>query len=299
MNKNNIGFGVFLLTVGILWALMNMGVIDWSVFDSIFTLWPLIFVVIGINIIFRQSTAVRIASWLIFLAVIIGYGNFYDGGVHLGDYRNGSGQKAENVTIEKLTETKYGKASFGLGGTTFDLDSDTGNLLEASITDPNVKYRSSYENGNETAVIKFDRKNNFRFGEFRHDYSSNFHLNENVVWDLDVDTGAVQGTFDMTKLKVQKVDLDMGAGKLMLKFGDNYERTNVKIDAGASKIDLVIPRTVGVSVKMDGGLNSTNLSSLGWEKTDGYYRSPNYKDQGINKIDIDVDMGVGKFDIEW
>lgn len=66
MNRRGAGFGILLLLAGIVWALVNFGVIGWSFFNALYYLWPLVFVVIGVSIIFRKSAIIRAASWIIF-----------------------------------------------------------------------------------------------------------------------------------------------------------------------------------------------------------------------------------------
>lgn len=77
VRTRNIGAGIFLILVGILWALNNAGIADFHLFESIFYLWPLMLVVIGINIIFKDNSLIRTLTWLIFIVVIISYGYFY------------------------------------------------------------------------------------------------------------------------------------------------------------------------------------------------------------------------------
>lgn len=74
MEHKNIGFGVFLVCIGVLWLCISFGIIGWSIVYSFFKLWPLIFVVMGINIIFRDKAYVRAITWLLFLAVVVAYG---------------------------------------------------------------------------------------------------------------------------------------------------------------------------------------------------------------------------------
>ena len=71
------------------------------------------------------------------------------------------------------------------------------------------------------------------------------------------------------------------------------------IDAGASQIKINIPKDSGLKVELDGGLNTSNLDQLGLIKLDnGDYISQNY-DLSLVKFEIDVDMGVGSFEINY
>lgn len=77
MQKRNIGFALFLIFVGLVLILINFGIIGLSVVGSLITLWPLIIIVIGINIIFRQYPIVKALVWIAFLATLIIYAHYF------------------------------------------------------------------------------------------------------------------------------------------------------------------------------------------------------------------------------
>ncbi|KPU42288.1 hypothetical protein OXPF_40730 [Oxobacter pfennigii] len=80
MKKESIGAGIFLVSLGLLFLLINFGVLDWSIFEAFFDLWPGILIVIGLNIIFNNNRIIKIITWLIFLAAVIAYG-YYDNNI--------------------------------------------------------------------------------------------------------------------------------------------------------------------------------------------------------------------------
>lgn len=74
MKSRNIGMGIFFIIVGAVWLLVNLGYIrGWWILNSLSVLWPLLLVVIGINIIFRGNAVINIIVWLLFAAAVIGY----------------------------------------------------------------------------------------------------------------------------------------------------------------------------------------------------------------------------------
>lgn len=291
MNKKNTGLGVFLLSIGVFWALMSFGVIDWSIFDALLVLWPLIFIVIGISIVFKDNVIVRSSVWIIFLVVLALYGQFTGSGT---EYISSNEQ--QRIFVEKPQETLKGELQLLLGGIRLDVSSDTDKLIDAFVSDPDVKHTVDFKNGKQTAEVNINKKkysiNRGNIGN----YDCKVDLNGNVIWNMDIKTGAVDGVIDMSHLKVEEFDLGVGAGKLKLIFGNEYENTNVDIDAGASMIDMVVPKSAGVKIKMDGALNKTNFDELNWQKKDGYYISPNYN-EAASTIIVKVNMGVGKFTV--
>lgn len=286
-----LGFGVFLLTLGLLWILINTGVVTWSIIDALYVLWPLIIVIIGVNIIFKRNGFIRAGAWIIFLAVLISYSYFYED-------RSPSGKNfvvSDTVSVDRLPETQKAELRLALGGTKINLDSGTNKLLEASLQDRETKHSSELQENNSKAYIVFER-NRYTFDDLRFtsNNGSSFHLNRDVIWDLDLDTGAIDGEFNLSDLKVQNLNLDVGAANVKLIMG-SYD-TKLKIGAGASKIDIDIPQNAGIRVKMEGGLNNTNMDEPGWQKRDDWFFSPGYDSKQF-KLEADVTMGVGKFTV--
>ncbi len=294
-SNRGVGFGVFLLTVGIIWVLVSVGVISWSVFNALMVLWPLILVIIGVNIIFRNNEIIKAVAWVAFLAVVISYGYFFDNGVRNPGQEMTAGR---TVTVEKRAEVQKGNLQIGFGGTRLSLDSNTSKLLEANIQDTGVTYKE--ETSGDENNISFNKKTykvtNFN-SNLKNHYNT-FHLSSEVPWDIDIDTGAVDGDFDMSELAVEKLSLDTGAANLSFTLGSRYANPIIDVNAGASKIEVNVPSDAGVKVRMDGALNATNFDGPDWEKKNGVYYSKNYEAASV-KIDMDVDMGVGKFDVNF
>ena len=292
MNNKNLSFGVFLLSLGVIWALVNLNIITWSVFGALFTLWPLFIVLVGINIIFKNNEIVKSLGWVALLTVLVLYGFYNQGRAETPIPRNG-----DKISIEKLAETSTGELRLDLGGLRLNMNSGAQNLLDAVVSDPFTKHSINMKRNNETAEIRFRRDGARVWDQSVFNQDCSLTLNSDVVWDMDINVGAVSGTLNLSDLKVKRVDLDTGAGDMKLVFGANHDLTDVKIDAGASRISVEVPENAGVKVKFDGGLNSNNLDSLGWERQGkNTYYSPGYN-QAKSKINMDVDMGMGRFEI--
>ncbi|MGI6778951.1 MAG: LiaI-LiaF-like domain-containing protein [Acetivibrionales bacterium] len=81
MKNRNIGLGIFFIAAGAIWLLINTGYLEVSmIFDSLRVLWPLLLVVIGLNIIFGENAVANTLIWLLFIAAVIGYSVYYQSG---------------------------------------------------------------------------------------------------------------------------------------------------------------------------------------------------------------------------
>lgn len=79
MSKNrnsNVGIGIAFIIAGVMLFAYQFGYIDLKIFWSLFKLWPLILIVIGINIIFKGNNWIKWFSWIMLIFIIIIYSQF-------------------------------------------------------------------------------------------------------------------------------------------------------------------------------------------------------------------------------
>lgn len=289
--KGNTG-GLVLILIGLFWLMTNFGIINWSIFDVMFRLWPLVLIAIGINIIFRDKGIIRYITWGIFFIIIVAFG-FYQ------QYSFGNAEllnSGANFSIEKREETTNGKLNLSIGGGTVEIDSTDENIINATVPDKWTWKDVRFNNGDSRVDIDIKQKSNFTKVNRNKSFDYNFSLNDELLWDINVDTGAINGTMDFSNLKLAELDINMGASNLDLIFGDKAEKTKVDIDGAVTNLEITVPKELGVRIDIDGGIKNTNIRGADWKRVDGYYISPNYED-AAKKLDIDVDMGIGKFDV--
>ncbi|SHJ69352.1 LiaI-LiaF-like domain-containing protein [Paramaledivibacter caminithermalis] len=289
-SRGNLG-GFILIFIGVFLLMSNLGIINWS-FYGIFRLWPLILIVIGINIIFRANNLIRYITWGIFFIIVILLG-FYGDYKWKNDITFNSNPNFVQATHEK---TSIGKLRLKLAGGNIKINSINDNLIKAKVSSSNVKRQVRFSDDKTKVDINIEQEIDFIKLNNKKSYDYNFNLNNNVLWDIDIDTGAINGTLDFSSLKISKLDMDMGVSNLNLKFGDKQDYTKVDIDGGISNLEITIPENLGVKADFDGGIKNTNISGLGWYKSGDSYISPNYEN-AEKKLEIDVDTGIGKFDV--
>lgn len=314
VKRNNIIFGVVLVFIGIFLLLYNLDLIRWSIFDVAFDLWPLIFIALGASIVFNDKKTIKTLVWVGFLAIIIAYGfylQYTDYQLHTNNNsdininsnsnsisNNSNSRYSENISYLLDNKTKRASLDLELGGVNLEIGStsDT-SLLNGYVESRDVDKKLDYSNNGEEAQIVLKERNNRINLKGNKGYKSSLNLSDKIFWDIDGDIGAVDGNMDFRNLRVNNLDLDFGAGDIDLLLGNNVENLNVNIDAGATDISITVPKDLGVRVKLDGAIKSSNLKNLNWKQENGWYVSPNY-DSSLSKASIDVDMGVGNFELK-
>ncbi len=141
--------------------------------------------------------------------------------------------------------------------------------------------------------------------------------------DVKISTGVSQASIDFNdrnpirlenlkiengvgKLKVYRIgnanfsnfDFEGGVGKYVLDFDGEYSRdASVNVEIGMGKLTIYLPRNIGVRIEVD----KSFLSSL---EIDKVYKEHNFYyndlwDTDKPKLDLHIDSGVAKIEVEW
>ena len=295
LNFKKIFWGLLFVIIGLLWMLKNTGIIQFSWHDLI-NLWPLILVFWGISILPIKN---KIKIGLLILTFGIGVFVFYQ-------FKNTeddcffSWNSENNTKITRLHELKYDSSiqkaviHFDAAAESINIKDSTNELIEIKGNGGKEKYEmKSYNEGNSTQ-IDITTKNEHHFWN-KNNRKVNLELNTAPTWDINLDVGAASLDFDLSKFKINQIQIEAGASSIKLKLGDLLQNSSISIDAGASSVNLYIPAASGCEIKCDNALSSKNFKDF-TKVEDGIYRTSNFE-SAINKIKIDFDAGVSDINV--
>jgi hypothetical protein len=113
---------------------------------------------------------------------------------------------------------------------------------------------------------------------------------------MNFNVGAASMDFDLTPFKTRDINVDMGAASIKIKLGNLYPGTNISVDAGASDINIFVPKESGCKIITDGALSSKHFDEFKKLDSDNYV-TENFDEAG-NKILIDIECGVSSISVE-
>ena len=119
-------------------------------------------------------------------------------------------------------------------------------------------------------------------------------LNNKIIYDLSVNTGAIDIDCNLSDFKVEKLYIESGASNINLVL-PQYD-SKIIIDTGVSNIDIAIPKNVGATVNIDSGIAVKDLDDF--IKRNGTYISHNYNESEF-KTEIEINCGVSDIDIDY
>jgi len=265
MTKGNLFWGFVLILVGVLFLLSTTGILKGiNVWDLI---WPTFLIGLGL--------------WILF-------GNL------LG--RRSAGETRQMaIPLEGATSARV-KIAHGAGRLTLDSRAAPGELLTGSFTGG---VQSSLDRSGSEVKIKL-RVPDYAFPFFNWGWSRSIDwtigLSRDIPLSLEVGTGANESILDLTDLRVTELQLHTGASSTKVTLPANAGITRVTCEGGAAGFELRVPTNVAARIRFRGGLSSINVSTSRFPRSGDGYQSPDY-DTAVNKVEIDIQMGVGSVDI--
>jgi hypothetical protein len=310
MKTKHLFWGFLFLTLGTLILLNNVTsfTLYWI---NIWRYWPVFLILIGISLIIKEplirgavvSITAIIIGISIFAALKTGWGFFednivvdVDNGIDIREWNDGD-YKVKTFDEEYNDNIKKASLSLKVGVGSFKITGTTPLLFTATTKGYNNKYSLSRMQDGERVKLFFERREKkFFLFNGKNKNKVDISLNDNPVWDLNLDVGAAATEFDLRAFKIDNVDIDIGAASLKVYLGDKNDTTNVRIDAGASSVEVMIPEDVGCEVKANITLSSKDFDNF-TKISKKLYRTENFESTE-KKIFLDIESGVSSVKIK-
>ena len=304
MKTSNIFWGVFFVSIGSLVLIGNLTDLNFT-WNSAWKFWPMVLVLIGVSILVKNQIGKGIVAGLAALvlsltiyASVSATTNLIDDDfeIHFDDDEDAV-YDTTYFSQDYSDSIKTATLNFSAGAGGFKIFAPTDKLVDFR-TEGNVSnYRLERQDSDAHAEIDFEMKNNhLRLGKKNYKNSVEMSLNNNPEWELNFDVGAASVDLDLTQYKVSTINVGMGAAAFNVKLGNLVDVARIKIDAGASDIDILIPDSVGCEINSDAALSSRNYEGFTKINND-IYRSEDF-DKYSKKIYIDIDCGVSSIDVK-
>jgi len=304
MKTSHIFWGVFFISIGGLVLLGNLTDLNFT-WQSAWKFWPMVLILIGVSILVKNEIGKAIVAGLAALvlsltiyASVSATANLVDNDFEI-DFSDDEFTDFDTTYFAQdfSDSIKTATLNFGGGAGGFKMLTPTEKLLEFKTEGIKDIYGLKRQDSGSHSDIDFEMSDShFKLGNNHYKNIVEMSLNSKPEWELNFAVGAASVDLDLTQYKVSKVDVDMGAAALNLKFGDLADVTRLIIEAGASDIDILIPANSGCEINTDAALTSKNYEGFTKINKD-VYRTDNFE-SAQKKIYIEIDCGVSSIDVK-
>ena len=309
MKYKHLFWGLILIAIGMLFIMGNLGIVHFSWF-SFWRLWPVILLFWGITILPVKDMVKYILLGVVLVSMFFIINRLPEGRPWYWHFRhpdhsfrwewddedkdNTKIYSDQNLSVPFDSLAKKGILNLEAAAGNFKIKGSTSEFLSFTKTGDIGNYELTTKDLNGDKKISLKMKE----GTSRHDIRKNevnIKMNTKPAWNLDMSIGAASVDFDLSDFRIDTAEFEAGASSISVKIGDKNPKTVMVFSAGASSINVEVPKTAGCQVESESFLVSKSLE--GFEnKGNHIYQTPNFK-ENKTKIYITVKTAVSSIDV--
>jgi hypothetical protein len=286
---------IILISLGVLFLLNNLGLLQWTVWEVAWRLWPIALIGLGLDLMIGRRSLV--GSIVVVVLMVLAF----VGGVY---WMNVQAQTGQPFRQQEFTQPLQGATSadvdvhFGVGRLNIGALQESQDLINGSLAlDPGELPVQSFQIEGSKAVFSL-RSEGISTGWFLgQSYRSkvwDLKLNPNIPIYLTVNGGASQTQMDLSGMKLSGLEytLGVGQGQVILPDQGNFDAV---VHGGVGQFTIIVPAGLEARVEMSGWLGSTNFR--GSYQRNGNTITTSGFQNAANWVDMKVEGGIGQITI--
>jgi hypothetical protein len=239
-----------LILIGIFALLVNSGVISTDRLNLLFDLWPLVLIVIGLELLARRAIPGQHGDVAAVLIVLLAAGGAV-AYVALAPNQTTSGKLDSHAALGNLDgatlEIDAGAANVTVTGTS----ALEGDLYNATIDYAGPKPEVNLDRSNGTLTISQGNTGLGLFAPRR--FTLDLQINSSIPWSITSNGGASTETFNLASMPLKSMEINSGASREDITLGTPSGVVPITINGGALTVNLHRAPGAGASVDVSGG----------------------------------------------
>jgi hypothetical protein len=294
-------FPLVLIAIGVIILLANTGVLSADALQRLGDLWPLLLVILGLQLILnhtlprQQATLIGLAATIVIVIAAVVYAALAPAPAFGARQADSSGNLG-GLTAATL-DLNYSGATLDVVGASLG-DS----LYNAHVTYPGTDNPPSISLDQEKGTLEINESSTFsNFSPFHWFGPSRRHvlvrLTDRIPWTIQVSGGAANEQLDLSRLQLSKLQVSGGAHRLDVQLPAPKGTVLIDVSGGASNVTLRAPAHSEWRVAVTGGVSALTIngSSSGSVGGDFQQQSPGYA-AATDRFDIEISGGASHID---
>ncbi|MBW6440616.1 hypothetical protein K0B03_01115 [Patescibacteria group bacterium] len=289
--------GLYILLFGFVSLWISLGFLEINVVYQFLRLWPLFFVVVGIDMICRKTklSFIKILSPIIVVFAVFGIAYVYQD----GDLFEPRKIETYKINQEPVSKDKVVDINLDFSSGTLFINENESNLITGDLSVsrgvvPYTYYRE-FDIG-DIYEISGNSLSNYIFSPWEDNHLWDLKIGKELPVRIKANTKMSVNKFNAANLNVSEFILDSNLSDNEIIVNNAIKKMRIK--SRGSKINLRIPREMGVKISLDKFLITDNFNDIGMERSLKEYTSSNY-DSVIKKVDIEFDLMFSKIDVRY
>lgn len=287
----------FFTGLGVIFLLINLGYIGWSILDILIRFWPVFLILLGIDIIFsryRGSVWANLVALLLMIAII--------GGVIF--IARTQALPGGNLTAEQIQHPLNGadqanvQISIPVGSLTIHPTTDASQFMAGTVRlAPGEHWKENFNTNNQSISYTLNSEGVGAFASPRGSNNSTFDLGFNPAptTRLTINIGAGECNISTNGMNLSQIKVNFGIGKctIQLPAATNYQ---ANIEGAIGETVLILPANQPARIHLSNGISGLQIPS-GFRRQGEEIFSPTYAN-AANAIEIEAGQAIGNLRIE-
>lgn len=289
---------LLLIAVGVLLLLSNLGYLPWSAWDTIWRLWPVVLIALGLDVLIgRRSALGALFSGLLVLVlvgvivgVVVSVQELPQAGQAHVEYPLGTITRAE-VTLEWSSQAGQLRAM-----------RDTDRLIEADAGNEGHLQLEARTEGERAVVGLKVQPGWWPFRLFQSQQPTpervNVALNANIPLDLRIIASSGATDLDLSQLRLSQLRVDASSGAMTLTLpATTSGLLRAGIEAGSGHMTINLPAGLGARISVERGSGSFQVDPslrmiLSGEDDREVYETANFEGAD-QRLQLEIEQSSG------
>jgi hypothetical protein len=282
---------IILIGLGVIFLLNNLGLLSWSIWETLLRLWPVLLVGAGLDLILGRRSVWGSLLALVLTFAILGAALWLSGtGIGIGR------QMRSEEIAQPLGEAEEAAVVVepGIGTLKIEAASDSTNLVEGTVRLARGEELTRSFTVEDEAGTFLLRTQTGSFNSFAVGWGGqrlwNLQLSPDVPLRLETNLGLGEATLDLTGLTMDSLNVEQGLGQARILFPEEG-RFEARVDGAIGQTILVIPETLAARIRLDTGISGRQVPD-DYRCEDDVCTSPGYEtaDHGV---ELEVSQAIG------
>lgn len=288
VKQEGIVWPALLIVIGTFFLLRNFNIANWHGWGRLWSLWPLILVALGVDLIFKERTLWSTVIGVVMVILIVG------GGIWLvGFYGNANEGLPVKVIQQSLAEEiKEAKITLSIGAGKIDIGptskKDTLIMGETAST-----AKEFYQERGETATYTLEGDSPVTLPSHE---SWRLGISSKIPLDLTTNMGAGKIVLHFEELRPENLVVKQGVGTIEVRLPTRGWQ-HAEISQAIGKIQVNIAPGTAIRLEVSKALATLDIPPE-FSRKGNYYYSPNYA-EAEETVNLKIGQAIGTIEVRY
>jgi hypothetical protein len=299
LTRQGVAAPTIFIAVGVVILLDNLNIVQWNVWQVILSLWPVLIIAIGLDLLVARRSIWGAVAALILLAIILG------GALWVMALGAPAGTAAESEQVVQalsgaervVVQVDPAVAALKIGAMQNETNLDA--LVQGNVQMSNIgAFQQEYNLVGDTGYLNLRREgdSSFSFSLSGSDWVWDLAFNPQIPLELSVNMGAGSVDLDLSGLQVTDVNVQMGVGRTEVVLPDQDGPLTVNIQGAIGEMIVYIPSRYAVHLAANTGLAAISVPD-GYIQDGDVYTFGGAGAGSDDRVELNVDQAIGRISI--